>query len=140
MRRNEVAVSVTFDDVAHGFGGLLQHLLVTKGCVCITTYLLRPLFRLCHDCACIAYGLVEASVCLFVNIFDLLDGLRTLVGCCCAGLFQQGLRLSSHCGHLVQCVGELALRFSFSVSEVFVFTKRFKVLDGSCNKGLSSLL
>ena len=72
MRWNKVTVSVTFDNVTHGFRSLLQLFFITQRRVGIAADLLRPFFRLCHDSTSIADGLVKAGVGLFVDVFGFL--------------------------------------------------------------------
>jgi len=125
---NEVAVSVAFDDVAHRFGSLLQHLLVSEGCVGVATDLLGPLLSLCDDATRIANGLVEASIGLLVNIFGLWMAWKRALA---AAVRDCSSRDCGFCGGVrppLSVPGELALRFALSVPEVFVFAKRLNFL------------
>src|SRR5262245_29930025 len=86
----DIAVSVAFDDVAHGSSG--QQSLFTQSNVSIAADLLRLRLRFGDDASSITRGLVEQSVGLFADFSNPLNCLHPVVGSCVSCLLQQVLR------------------------------------------------
>ena len=91
--RNEVAITISINNVAHRFSRMFQQLLVSQRRISISANLLGAFFCLCNNPTGVANGLVQPCICLLAYVLNCFLGICSLVRGCDLRLFPQRLSL-----------------------------------------------